>query len=196
MLPPPSPPPLPPPDLLQTPDSKHAPEQKPSISLYVPATGPPNSVSLSLLIYNGWPFANHWEYFIVSPIDPNIGVVMQAAGNVRKGFCDGGCARQTLHIVHPGNKMLILLFWHSFWKVFSMVNALLSSCRHTQSPERTEHVLSILIGSSHINPDWLTPHLMVDCDKPHLYLEVMTPQPIDPHADHNFRHLSEIRCTL
>ncbi|KAK4175390.1 hypothetical protein QBC36DRAFT_331633 [Triangularia setosa] len=86
MLPPPSPPPLPHPGLLQTPASKHAPEQKPNTSLYVPTTGPPNSVSLSLLIYNGWPFANHWEYYTASPIDPNIGVVMQAAGNVRKGF--------------------------------------------------------------------------------------------------------------
>ncbi|KAK4665122.1 uncharacterized protein QC763_0077800 [Podospora pseudopauciseta] len=64
MLPPPHPPPLPPPDLLQASASKHVSQQKPSPQLNVTATGPPNSVSLSLLVYNGWPFANHWEYFI------------------------------------------------------------------------------------------------------------------------------------
>ncbi|KAK0714407.1 hypothetical protein B0T21DRAFT_375833 [Apiosordaria backusii] len=86
MLPPPPPPPLPPPDLLQGPGSKHAPEPKASPNLNIPATGPPNSVPVSLLIYNGWPFANHWEYFIASPTHPNLGVVLQAAGNVKEGF--------------------------------------------------------------------------------------------------------------
>ncbi|KAK0666964.1 hypothetical protein QBC41DRAFT_229372 [Cercophora samala] len=84
--PPPPPPPLPPPELLQPPASKNAPQQKPSPDLNVPSTGPPNSVSLSLLVYNGWPFANHWEYFIASPTHPNVGVILQAAGNVKDGF--------------------------------------------------------------------------------------------------------------
>jgi hypothetical protein len=43
---------------------------------------------VSLLVYNGWPFADHWEYFVASPSDPNgsTGVVIQAAGDMREGF--------------------------------------------------------------------------------------------------------------
>ncbi|KAG7289956.1 hypothetical protein NEMBOFW57_006334 [Staphylotrichum longicolle] len=61
----------------------------------VPTTGPPNSLLVSLLIYNGWPFADHWEYFIAAPHTPGgpsgdkddvVGVVIQAAGDVRAGF--------------------------------------------------------------------------------------------------------------
>ncbi|KAL2132754.1 hypothetical protein VTI74DRAFT_3409 [Chaetomium olivicolor] len=28
---------------------------------------PPNTVLVSLLVYNGWPFADHWEYFAAAP---------------------------------------------------------------------------------------------------------------------------------
>lgn len=57
----------------------------------MPATGPPNARLVSLLIHNGWPFADHWEYFIpdgTSPCsgDGDVGTVVQAAGNVRDGF--------------------------------------------------------------------------------------------------------------
>ncbi len=41
---------------------------------------------VSLLIYNGHPFADHWEYFVESPWDADVGVVIQAAGDVRGGF--------------------------------------------------------------------------------------------------------------
>ncbi|KAK4203149.1 hypothetical protein QBC40DRAFT_194632 [Triangularia verruculosa] len=111
MLPPPAPP-LPPPHLLQLPVSNNEAEKHTlSSCLNVPATGPPNSVSLSLLVYNGWPFANHWEYFISSPTSLEVGVVMQAAGNVREGFWLE--IKRGWNIGLPGQKpdKVILLGW-------------------------------------------------------------------------------------
>ncbi|KAL2116119.1 hypothetical protein VTJ04DRAFT_10374 [Mycothermus thermophilus] len=73
----------------------------------IPATGPPNTLLLSLLVYNGYPFCDHWEYFIsaappappvaesestaTSPDDESshpsdVGTILQAKGNVRNGF--------------------------------------------------------------------------------------------------------------
>ncbi|KAK4247879.1 hypothetical protein C7999DRAFT_14153 [Corynascus novoguineensis] len=44
------------------------------------------AVLVSLLVYNGYPFADHWEYFAASPADADAGVVVQAAGDVLGGF--------------------------------------------------------------------------------------------------------------
>ncbi|KXX79507.1 hypothetical protein MMYC01_205212 [Madurella mycetomatis] len=57
-------------------------------SLNVPPAHRPNSRLVELLIYNGWPFADHWEYFVANSCasHPDVGTVIQAAGNVRDGF--------------------------------------------------------------------------------------------------------------
>lgn len=67
---------------------RSTPSSKPILT--IPLTPPsPNSRLVFLLVYNGWPFADHWEYFIPSAPstnDTNIGTVIQAKGNVRDGF--------------------------------------------------------------------------------------------------------------
>ncbi|KAK4113386.1 hypothetical protein N656DRAFT_823982 [Canariomyces notabilis] len=113
---PPPPPPSPPPRRL-APAPAPAVTQSPTLSLTLnsltPSTPPPNTPAnarlVQLLIYNGWPFADHWEYFIpdhsytssdAGPVNPDFGTRIQAAGNVRDGFWlevhrgwDLGCAR-------------------------------------------------------------------------------------------------------
>ncbi|KAK3898096.1 hypothetical protein C8A05DRAFT_19265 [Staphylotrichum tortipilum] len=94
LLPPPSPPPAPPPPTLFPPT--HQPPTTTTATTTatttlptpppIPTTAPPNTLLVSLLVYNGWPFADHWEYFVSSPADPEVGVVVQAAGDVRGGF--------------------------------------------------------------------------------------------------------------
>ncbi|KAK4121201.1 hypothetical protein N657DRAFT_577813 [Parathielavia appendiculata] len=94
MAPPLQPPPPPPPPPALTVPNLNGKDNKVSTSPSnpvpsppeVPQTGPPNSLLVSLLMYNGWPFADHWEYFVASPRDPNKGLVVQAAGDVRGGF--------------------------------------------------------------------------------------------------------------
>ncbi|KAL2193109.1 hypothetical protein P885DRAFT_81554 [Corynascus similis CBS 632.67] len=44
------------------------------------------AVLVSLLVYNGYPFADHWEYFAASPADADAGLAVQAAGDVLGGF--------------------------------------------------------------------------------------------------------------
>ncbi|KAL1841532.1 hypothetical protein VTJ49DRAFT_6961 [Mycothermus thermophilus] len=104
---PPLPPPPPPVSLPNAPppstSTTHQPSHTPQSILTpnIPPTGPPNTVLLSLLIYNGYPFCDHWEYFVSAPasapepsIAPSvdashasdIGTVLQAKGNVREGF--------------------------------------------------------------------------------------------------------------
>jgi hypothetical protein len=41
---------------------------------------------LELLIYNGAPFNDHWAYFLRSSSNSNIGVYIDAQGDVRNGF--------------------------------------------------------------------------------------------------------------
>ncbi|ODM20279.1 hypothetical protein SI65_03332 [Aspergillus cristatus] len=76
-----SPPPPPPPAARQTPANSQAP--KPPV---VPATGPAGAFMVELLVYNGAPFKDHWAYWVRSHEDPDIGVLMHAAGDVRNGF--------------------------------------------------------------------------------------------------------------
>lgn len=52
----------------------------------VPPAGPPSSVLVHLLIYNGYPFKDHWAYFAQSRQHKHIGVKIHATGNVRTGF--------------------------------------------------------------------------------------------------------------
>lgn len=52
----------------------------------VPRIGPPGALLVELLIYSGWPFKNHWAYFVRSHDDPNIGVLVNAVGSVMDGF--------------------------------------------------------------------------------------------------------------
>ncbi|KAK4139012.1 hypothetical protein BT67DRAFT_438325 [Trichocladium antarcticum] len=83
------PPPLPPPPQPDfNPFPTPIPNSEPTApQLTIPATPPtPNARLVSLLIYNGWPFADHWEYFVASPIQHDTGTIITAAGNVRVGF--------------------------------------------------------------------------------------------------------------
>ncbi|KAH6641894.1 hypothetical protein F5144DRAFT_150278 [Chaetomium tenue] len=89
--PPPPPPPNPPTNLLP---STTNPNPNPIPPPPLPPR-PPSTTLVSLLIYNGHPFADHWEYFVASPSLPHThqeygirdsGTVIQAAGNVRQGF--------------------------------------------------------------------------------------------------------------
>lgn len=52
----------------------------------VPAHGPPGASLVELLTYNGYPFKDHWAYFVRSQGDPDIGVVLHATGDVINGF--------------------------------------------------------------------------------------------------------------
>ncbi|KAJ5542925.1 hypothetical protein N7535_005347 [Penicillium sp. DV-2018c] len=52
----------------------------------VAPSGPPGAFLVELLIYNGAPFNNHWSYWVRSHQDPDIGVLIHAAGEVRTGF--------------------------------------------------------------------------------------------------------------
>ncbi|OAQ59559.1 hypothetical protein VFPPC_03789 [Pochonia chlamydosporia 170] len=52
----------------------------------VPAHGPPGATLVELLTYNGYPFKDHWAYFVQSQGDPDLGVVLHATGDVINGF--------------------------------------------------------------------------------------------------------------
>ncbi|KNG91063.1 hypothetical protein ANOM_000754 [Aspergillus nomiae NRRL 13137] len=52
----------------------------------VASEGPTGAYLVELLIFNGWPFKDHWAYWIRSPSDPDIGVQLHATGDVRNGF--------------------------------------------------------------------------------------------------------------
>ncbi|KAE8377082.1 hypothetical protein BDV26DRAFT_293509 [Aspergillus bertholletiae] len=73
---PPPPPPPPPPSI-----GKRAPKL-PAVA----SEGPAGSYLVELLIFNGWPFKDHWAYWIRSHSDPDIGVQLHATGDVRSGF--------------------------------------------------------------------------------------------------------------
>lgn len=74
-------PPPPPPPAIQAFANPQAP--KPPV---VAATGPAGAFTVELLIYNGFPFKDHWAYFVPSHEDPEVGVLINAAGDVRNGF--------------------------------------------------------------------------------------------------------------
>ncbi|RDW93824.1 uncharacterized protein DSM5745_01146 [Aspergillus mulundensis] len=52
----------------------------------VPPIPSPGSSLVSLLIYNGHPFKDHWAYFVGSQKLPNVGVKIHATGSVSTGF--------------------------------------------------------------------------------------------------------------
>lgn len=72
-----SPPPPPPPPAV----GKDVP--KPPV---VPPEGPAGAYLVELLIFNGWPFKDHWAYWVRSSSEPDIGVQLHATGDVRNGF--------------------------------------------------------------------------------------------------------------
>lgn len=75
------PPPPPPPAPKQTATRIQAPKA-PAVA---PA-GPPGAFLVELLIYNGAPFKDHWAYWVRSHQDPDLGVLIHAAGDVKNGF--------------------------------------------------------------------------------------------------------------
>ncbi|KAB8223467.1 hypothetical protein BDV33DRAFT_200445 [Aspergillus novoparasiticus] len=70
------PPPPPPPSV-----GKTAPKP-PSVA----SEGPAGAYLVELLIFNGWPFKDHWAYWVRSHSSPDIGVQLHATGDVRNGF--------------------------------------------------------------------------------------------------------------
>jgi hypothetical protein len=94
---PPPPPPPPPPTSFQSPILSKSLKLNDLTPFTRPPDVPANARLVQLLIYNGWPFADHWEYFIpdhsytssdTGPVNvnPDVGTRIQAAGNVRDGF--------------------------------------------------------------------------------------------------------------
>lgn len=78
----PAPPPPPPPAAAQE-AHKSLPVTKPP---FVAVTGPAGAFMVELLIYNGAPFKDHWAYWVRSHRNPDIGVLIHAAGDVKNGF--------------------------------------------------------------------------------------------------------------
>ncbi|KAJ4267124.1 hypothetical protein NW762_003222 [Fusarium torreyae] len=76
----PLPPPPPPPSFLSP-----APLSPPKPPI-VASKGPPGALLVELNAYNGSPFNDHWSYFVRSSHDPDVGVVIEAVGDVRTGF--------------------------------------------------------------------------------------------------------------
>lgn len=54
--------------------------------LVVAPKGPTGAFMVELLIYNGSPFNDHWAYWVRSQANRDIGVMIDAIGNVREGF--------------------------------------------------------------------------------------------------------------
>lgn len=52
----------------------------------VDLTGPQGALMVVLLTYNGSPFKDHWAYFVESRENPEVGVMIQANGDVLNGF--------------------------------------------------------------------------------------------------------------
>ncbi|OAA36730.1 hypothetical protein BBO_08009 [Beauveria brongniartii RCEF 3172] len=77
----PRPPPLPCPTVSAV---NHRPEPTPPSVACPP--GPPNALLLELIIANGYPFKDHWSYFVRSRHRPDVGVVIHATGDVANGF--------------------------------------------------------------------------------------------------------------
>ena len=76
---PPVPPPLPPSINFGAPPPQIPPPA-------VPEDGPPGSLLLHLVMYNGGTFNNHWNWYIRSSHDPLIGTIIHAPGDVHSGF--------------------------------------------------------------------------------------------------------------
>ena len=75
-----APPPPPPPAIKKLP--VHNAPNPPTIS----STRPEGAFQVELMTYNGSPFKDHWAYWVSSPTSTNLGVSMDAAGDVRTGF--------------------------------------------------------------------------------------------------------------
>ncbi|KAF5024627.1 hypothetical protein F66182_3391 [Fusarium sp. NRRL 66182] len=78
---PPPPPPPPPPLSFKTAIPVSTPNP-PTIA----AKGPPGALLLELNTYNGSPFNDHWAYFVRSSTNPDVGVAIEAIGDVGTGF--------------------------------------------------------------------------------------------------------------
>ncbi|EEY19570.1 conserved hypothetical protein [Verticillium alfalfae VaMs.102] len=79
--PPPPPPPLPP---VGNKAAIQPPAPKPPAVLT--PKDPARALLVYLLIFNGAPFKDHWAYWMPSPTNPNIGVLIHATGDVKDGF--------------------------------------------------------------------------------------------------------------
>lgn len=76
-----TPPPPPPPTVFNVPAPATVVPPPP-----VASTGPDRAFLVELLIYNGAPFKDHWAYWVRSRDSPDMGVMLEAAGDVMNGF--------------------------------------------------------------------------------------------------------------
>ncbi|KAL2166299.1 hypothetical protein VTG60DRAFT_2958 [Thermothelomyces hinnuleus] len=76
----------------------------------VPAAGPTGSLLLSLAIFNGHPFKDHWGFFIHRSATSQQGIFLHAAGDVKNGFTFE--IKRNLDFTRTSQKpMLISLQW-------------------------------------------------------------------------------------
>lgn len=92
---PPAPPPLPPPA---------APANRPTEPAlpHVEREGPAGAFLLELIVANGYPFKDHWSYFLRSHQHPDVGVVLHATGEVANGFRFE--VKRSFDFREPGNR--------------------------------------------------------------------------------------------
>ncbi|TGO20788.1 hypothetical protein BPAE_0265g00030 [Botrytis paeoniae] len=76
-----------------------------------PPLGPPNTFLIELLTYNGYPYKDHWAYFIRSPSHTSIGVRLHATGDVRNGFRFEIQHEYNLYTTEDVSTKRILLQW-------------------------------------------------------------------------------------
>lgn len=76
-------PPPPPPSSFRAPATgNRSTPQAPVVS----QSGPAGGLLLELIKHNGAPFNDHWAYFVRSSLNPSVGIVYEAIGDVRSGF--------------------------------------------------------------------------------------------------------------
>ncbi|KAJ5378476.1 hypothetical protein N7509_011595 [Penicillium cosmopolitanum] len=77
----------------------------------VTLTGPQGALMVVLLTYNGSPFKDHWAYFVESRRDPEVGVMIQANGDVLNGFSVEIDRNHDLRSAHKQPNAKIPLQW-------------------------------------------------------------------------------------
>ncbi|KAF5635391.1 hypothetical protein F25303_8538 [Fusarium sp. NRRL 25303] len=99
-------PPPPPPLSFRTPATgNRSPPQAPVVS----QSGPAGGLLLELIKHNGAPFNDHWAYFVRSSLNPSVGIVYEAIGDVRSGFQRQ--IRRNHDLTHDPPSSLIPLQW-------------------------------------------------------------------------------------
>ncbi|EGX88141.1 hypothetical protein CCM_09277 [Cordyceps militaris CM01] len=92
---------VPPPPPLPRPTVSSANQRSAPTPPSVPPNGPAGALLLELLTANGYPFKDHWSYFLGSRGNADVGVVVHATGDVAHGFRLE--AKRAFDLGGPGN---------------------------------------------------------------------------------------------